>query len=445
VYKRQLEYGLSAETFETGGFDVVPDRLATHTGDRDGARIAALTGSARYAAGGYGADLLFQARRSEGAFDTFSGGAFFDLRADDPDLENEASQSVWRLGGDYAAGDRLAMRASGGQVRSDRAERDGGVETTSAQSTRSFVDVTTRYVSEHSTLTAGLSLERNRINTAPQFATPLHIGEDQTAVTLVGQTEYSSLVFTGAVRIDRYERFGTETTYSTGVVAGLGQLRLYASSGTAFKAPSLNERFELSPPFNLGNPNLKPERAQAWEIGADWTPGGEFKLGVSYYSTQIENLIEYDFLQSSNVNVGEAEIEGAEAFLEASPFDWISARLAYDWTDARNGSTGQQLLRRPEHAWRAEMEFAPSSRWGLGLAFNRVGARRDVTYADAGAFLSAAERIPGFDLITLWTHYDLGGAEFFARAENVLDEHYEQPAAFAGAPRNFQLGVRARF
>ncbi len=440
-----LEYGFSAESLDIGGFDLVPRRMATRTGDLDGARMTALTGGARYAAADFGADLLFQVRRSQAAFDTFSGGAFFDLRADDPDLENEATQSVWRLGADHAAVTAVTLRASGGQVRSDRAERDGGVETTSAQSTRSFADLAARYVGEHTTLTAGISLEHNRIDTVPRFAAPLSTGENQTALAIVGQTELgSNLIFTGAVRIDDYERFGMETTYSVGAVAQFTTLRLYSSTGTAFKAPSLSERYELSF-FNIGNPDLAPERARAWEIGGDWTPSSKFKLGASYYHTEIEDLIEYDFLQSQNVNVGEAEIGGAEVFLEASPVEWVLARLAYDWTDARNGITGQQLLRRPEHAWRAELEFTPSSRWGLGLALNRVGPRRDVTYGDAGGFESAAGRVPGYNLISLWARYDLGDAELFARAENVLDERYEQPAAFAGAPRNFQFGVRARF
>ena len=34
---------------------------------------------------------------------------------------------------------------------------------------------------------------------------------------------------------------------------------------------------------------------------------------------------------------------------------------------------------------------------------------------------------------------------FFARIDNLTNETYEQPAAFAGAPRSAMVGVRAKF
>jgi vitamin B12 transporter len=440
-----VEYGFSAEGFETGGYDLIPPRMATHTGYPDGARLAALAGSARYAAGGFGADLVLQIRSSEAAFDTFSGGASFDLRADDPDLENQAEQSIWRLGADYAAGERLSIRASGGQVRSDRAERDDGAETTDAQATRSFVDLVASYTNTRATLTAGASLERNHIDTRPLFAAPLNVGEDQAAFYFIGQSELGAVLsLTGAVRLDDYERFGAQTTYSAGVTAHLNPLRLYASTGTAFKAPSLSERYELSA-FNLGNPDLNPERARSWEVGADWTPSRALNFGISFYRTRIEDLIEYDFLQSRNINVGAAEIEGGEALLELSPTGWLSVRLAYDRTDARNAATGAQLLRRPQRGWRAELEFTPNTQLMLGLSLQHIGGRRDVTYANSGAFSDAAGHTPAHALASLWLRYNIGDLELFARLENASNERYEQPAAFAGAPRNLQIGMRARF
>ncbi|HEX7243090.1 MAG TPA: TonB-dependent receptor [Longimicrobiaceae bacterium] len=48
-------------------------------------------------------------------------------------------------------------------------------------------------------------------------------------------------------------------------------LRLRASLGRAFRAPTWTERFYRSP-ANLGTPDLDPERAWSAEAGADWTP-----------------------------------------------------------------------------------------------------------------------------------------------------------------------------
>jgi vitamin B12 transporter len=441
-----LEYGLSAEIFATDGYDLIPDRMATHTGDSDGASAETLALSLRGDEDGFAWDVLARARRSAADYDTFSGGPSFDLRADDPDLKTEATQTLWRLGAEMPVRQALRLRLSGGQVRSARDEIDGGVSFASADSQRTFADLSGHYAAARTALTFGLSFERDAIQTAPQFANPLAIAENQGAVFVIGQFDITDgVVATASVRADDYERFGAHTTYSLGAVARLPSLRLFASYATAFKAPSLSERFETSL-FNIGNPDLEPETSASWEIGADWSPIEAVQLGGSYYSTRIDNLIEYDFPTLQNINVGEAEIDGAEAYVEAAPNSWTSVRLAYAWTDARNGLTGASLLRRPEDAWRLNVELRPLDRVTLALSWTYVGERRDVTYDDSGAFESSAGIIDAYAIgaVAATLHID-ARSQLFARIDNIADTTYEQPAAFAGAPRAVFVGVRASY
>jgi hypothetical protein len=59
--------------------------------------------------------------------------------------------------------------------------------------------------------------------------------------------------------------------------------------------------------------------------------------------------------------------------------------------------------------------------------------------------VSAAGAAEGFGLGSLAATYDLSGAvQVFARADNITDETYEQPLAFAGRPRSVVVGLRAR-
>jgi len=438
-------YGLSAEHLRTEGYDLIPDRMSTDTGDADPARMSTFTASLRRDANGFGADLLLRARASRTAYDTFSGGPFFDLRADDPDLENETSQHVWRLGGDIEAG-ALTFRLSGGQVRSDRSEYDGGVELSSAQGERTFADVSAHYAGGGLALTGGLSFERDAIDTRPQFAAPLTVEENRRAAFALARFALApNVAITGSARIDDYENFGAQPTWALGAVWTAPSWRLFASYATAFKAPSLSERFEISL-FNIGNPSLEPEQSASWEIGADWSPVGALSFGASYYRTEIEDLIEYDFLALQNVNIGDADIAGAEIYAEAALSDRALLRLSYAWTDARNGMTGGQLARRPESAWRLDALLHPSERLTLAFAWTYVGERIDVTYDDAGAFLHPAGRVDAFSVASLTATFDITAhASMFVRVDNIADEIYEQPAAFAGSPRAFTFGVRAGF
>ncbi len=441
-----FEYGVSAEALVSEGYDLIPDRMATHTGDPDGARVGTFTASVRRDGGVFAVDALVRARESRTEYDTFSGGISF-LRADDPDLETEATQTLWRLGAEMEPASALTLRLAGGQVRSDRTESDGGVDFSSADSERSFADLIGRYARDGAMVTAGLSFERNAIDTAPQFAAPLSVAEDQGAAFALGQFQLGErLIATASVRNDDYEQFGDHTTYALGAVANPApQLRLFASFGTAFKAPSLSERFERSP-FNNGNPDLEPEEAQSWEIGADWDLVEGARVGGSYYQSRIDNLIEYDFASLQNINLGEAEIDGAEVYFEAAPASWASLRLGYAWTDVRDAETGAKLLRRPEAAWRFDARLTPADRIELALSWTYVGERGDIIYDDNGAFDPFSTEIEAYSIGALAATFDLSArAQLFARIENVTDEIYEQPAAFAGAPRAAFLGVRAHY
>lgn len=441
-----FEYGVSAERFDTKGFDLVPARMRTQTGAADGARIDTFNASARYERGGQAFDVLLRARDSQTEFDTFSGGACFCLRADDPDLANDGQQRLWRLGGELDAGAAGRLRLSGGQLLSDRAERDDGLTTATARSTRDFAELSANYRFGEATLNVGAAFERNSIDTTSPFADALSIRERQTGAYVITQVPFASaFTTTASARLDEYQHFGRHATYAFGLVAHAGAVRTYASFATAFKAPSLSERFETSF-FNVGNPDLEPETSRNWEIGADWRASENLTLGGDVYRASIAHLIEYDFASRQNINVGRADIDGAEAYAEWSPFSWISARLGYAWTDARNGVTGARLARRPEHAWRLEARLAPTDRLTLALTWSHVGARRDVTYDDDGNFLDASGSVEAFHLGALAGTYALSSKlDLFARLDNLTDETYEQPAAFAGAPRAGSFGLRARF
>ncbi len=441
-----IEYGLTAEWFDSEGADQVPGRMLTHTGDPDSARMAALTASARARSGAYGFDALLRVRDSAAEFDTFSGGAFFDLRADDPDLENEATQTLWRLGADRTLGAASELRFSAGKVMSDRSETDGGASTSAAQATRDFVEATGRYEHGSLRLNTGLSWQRDAIETRSQFSAPLAVAEEQRAAFAVAQVEAAPhLIAIASLRLDHYEAFGTEVTYSGGVVWNRAPFRLFASTGIAFKAATLSQRFETNA-FVNANPDLEPERSQSWEIGADWASGGKYSVGVSLYQTTIENLIQYEFSELRNVNIGRAETSGLEAHAEAVAADWATFRLVYAYNDARNDLTGERLARRPAHSWGVAVRLQPFERLTLDLSWSIVGARTDVTYDDEGRFDSANGRVEGHEVgaaaatFTLTEDYQV-----FARIDNVSDESYEQPAAFAGAPRRLSAGFRAAF
>ena len=77
--------------------------------------------------------------------------------------------------------------------------------------------------------------------------------------------EYFS--WTGGVRLELHDEFGSDLVGRTTVAILLGDLgtSLHGSLGTGFKAPTLAQLFDDS--FGSANPDLRPENSLGWDIG----------------------------------------------------------------------------------------------------------------------------------------------------------------------------------
>jgi len=103
--------------------------------------------------------------------------------------------------------------------------------------------------------------------------------------TTVGRQELSV-----AARLDDNEQFGSNATGSVAWGTGLGRgLRVYASAGTAFKAPSFNELY--FPGF--GNPQLDPEEATSVEVGLKQSAAWG-RWAVAAFRSEVDDLIAFD-------------------------------------------------------------------------------------------------------------------------------------------------------
>jgi len=455
-----LSYGVSIDALTSAGFDQLPERFSTRTGDKDGSDIFTAVATGSYAlSGGFSVDGLVRHRTAKADFDTFSGGFSGFQRADDPDLRIDSDDyTLWRLGAQHT-GDIATLRLALGQVLNQRTERDGAFVTGDVEGERQFADLTATFARDalgpftDATLALGVQWSSEDIdNAATAFANAVAVDERNAGVFAVGRGrlgEGTDIAL--SARVDDNERFGAETTATAGVsqtLASFGApLRLYASYGTSFKAPTLAERFGTNL-FNVGNAALEPERGRSGEIGADWTPHAQLKLSATVFETRIRNLIDYDFASLRNINVDRTRIRGFESYAEARAGERATLRVSYTYTDAREVSAAgaPRLSRRPPHAWSLDAHVAASSRLDLSLGWTWASSRTDVLYDDDGFFADPAGRHDGYDTGRLSIVYALTDAlDAYLTATNIADSVYEDPNAFGGALRAATFGLRGRF
>lgn len=235
-----------------------------------------------------------------------------------------------------------------------------------------------------------------------------------------------------AARHDNNEQFGSHTT--GGIAWGYAvsrDLRLVASSGTAFKAPTFNELY--FPGF--GSASLRPEESISHELGVRGKVSGG-GWSVTAYQTKVEDLIGFD-ASFTPVNIDKAQIRGIETSANTHIAGWIvAASLTIIDPQNRGGGAndGNVLPRRAKESFRLDLDQSIGKLRFGGTLFTE-GRRYDN--------LANTVELAGYTIVDLRVtyafakHWTLGG-----RVGNLFDASYETAAFFNQDGRNFFVTLR---
>jgi vitamin B12 transporter len=267
----------------------------------------------------------------------------------------------------------------------------------------------------------GINLDRARQQTKSAFAQALK--------------NFGSFTLDLGARFDDSDVYGSRLTPRLGLLLPIGKsVRLRASYGAGFRAPSLGELFFQG----SGNSDLEPEESESLELGAELQVGN-WRLELVGFDNQLTNLIDFDFATFTNVNVGRARTSGLEAVV-----GFLGQRYAVRGSaavlDAEDETTGLPLLRRPERKATLVLTRRQVSSTMSATAIY-VGRRED---ADPISFARAAnDSYFRLDLAGEWQGSDRW--QPYARLENTLDASYQEALGFPAAPRSLIVGFSVRW
>jgi vitamin B12 transporter len=252
------------------------------------------------------------------------------------------------------------------------------------------------------------------------------------------------------VRHDEHDRFGGATTFaaSASVKPWVAPLRLKASFGEGFKAPTLYQLFS-----EYGNGGLRPERATGWDAGAELDTGA-IVASATWFQRVTRNQI--DFVSCFSVaddlcddgrfgfyeNVARSRARGLELVAGVRPAVGLLVNAQYTYTDARNRTEGSAnfgkfLARRPAHSLAATLDWSAPGGWSLGATLAHV----------SGSFDNAANtaRLPGYVTADLRGAVPIArGIALYGRVTNLFDETYETARLYGQPGRQAFVGLRAQ-
>jgi len=236
-----------------------------------------------------------------------------------------------------------------------------------------------------------------------------------------------------SVRWDNNQAFGNFVTGDIGwrYNSSIG-LSPFARFGSAFKAPTFNELYWPDAGFGGGNPNLKPEEAQTYEIGLagdhDW-----LQWELRAYHTDADQLI----VGWPPVNAEKARIEGLEAQLGTDLWGWHN-QLTLNLLNPVDLQTGQRLIRRTDRSLTYDLTRSLGG-FDLGLRVLAQGDRPDM---DFSGFPARRVNLKGFVTVDLSAAYPINkNWRLDAKVNNLLDEEYQTVYGFFTPDRNFFLSL----
>ncbi|WP_325601999.1 TonB-dependent receptor plug domain-containing protein [Rhodopila sp.] len=208
-------------------------------------------------------------------------------------------------------------------------------------------------------------------------------------------TVLKRLTLTGQIRQDWVDQ-QAPTTWRIGGVYDLKEIstHLKLAYGTAFRAPSLFERYGVDTFGFVGNPNLKPEHAEGWEAGftTDVAAFGRprfLTFGSTYFDQRITDLITSVFVPvDTEVNLNSAHSHGVETEATLRPFDWLDVHASWTflntYASGQSAAVGTRLLRQPQNSADVDVTVRPIPKLRIVTSFYYTGSAQDILIGGDG-------------------------------------------------------------
>jgi vitamin B12 transporter len=256
----------------------------------------------------------------------------------------------------------------------------------------------------------------------------------------------SRIFVTAGARLQQSSTFGTEFTPRAAVSFRLPTdtfLRVSASRG--IKEPELLENF-ANESFYVGNPNLKPETTDSFEVGVsrEWF-SRRVRTEASYFRNAYKELIEFDFSDypATWVNIDKSWARGVELSGSAKLWSFVSVHAGYTKlatrvvNDSDPTQIGLDLVRRPRNSGSVSLELAPK-RWTFAAGGRFVGERQEGDFV-----FYAINRNPAYTFVYADASWKATKhVTPFIRVNNLLNANYQEVLGYQALSRNGAIGAK---
>lgn len=302
-------------------------------------------------------------------------------------------------------------------------------------------------------LLAGFNVQQNTL--------PSVIDDDgEVVVDSVDDTIYSpyaTLLLKGmnglnaelGVRLNSHSEYGENTTFSIAPSWNLTeQVKLYASFGTGFTTPTLDELFG---PFGP-NPELDPERSRYLNAGIEFYGASQrLKFSAQYFNRRIDDVIVFTTQYENRDHQDDSGIELQANWLAGRSlslggyYNYVTGELTS--VDAGGEETVTSgLLRRPKHSIGASAGYNITPELLVRLQGEFNSDREDVFFNPV-TFEQKERTLGSYTLFNLYAEYALTGnrVRVYSDIRNLFNTGFTEVYGFNTMGFNAVFGARFGF
>jgi iron complex outermembrane receptor protein len=239
---------------------------------------------------------------------------------------------------------------------------------------------------------------------------------------------------TTGIRYDDYSDFGSTVNPRLALVwqprPNLTSKLLY---GRAFRAPSSQEQFVTNNPVQQGNPNLKPETIETWELAVDYRATEKLHLAWNLFTYQARDKIGWapdphpnpnlkaPPLLAQNIHTQDGYGLEVEARWKMSPKSSLLVNYSYQQATDEND---HQIGNDPQHSAYLRTDWLLIPNWFLDTQVNWV-AHRQRQFGDPRPPIDDYTTI---DLTLRRKDIKAGHWNFALGVRNLLDADAREPS-----------------
>lgn len=248
-------------------------------------------------------------------------------------------------------------------------------------------------------------------------------------------------------RLNNHSEYGTNATYNVAPGFQVSEsIKLFASAGSAFRAPTLSQLFGQ---FGA-NPDLEPETSVNYQAGAEvYFSENRVKVEMNYFRRDIENLIAYG--QEGYLNRDEQNVSGAELSTNWVVNPNVQLGFFYNYVTGEtitldeNGETvsDTELLRKPTHNLGMNVSYNFNNGLRLKADVEHAGERNDLFF-NPETFVSESVTLDSYLLANIYAGYGFFDNQFtiFTTVRNIFNADFSEVYGYNTLGLHAKAGVR---